>query len=373
MSFDARHPSAPARSADTSLYPASLAPTKIPPSLLAKVAETYSIALSSLQRSLGTLKALAADQQSVLDTGLAEIARLEQLGLQIQELARVLGGEAPVRPERLDLARAARQALAEWAEAARSQGVSLNGPREPFELDVNGAALAQLLDLGLEYALHVGSAIEVGAGLQGLPARPMLSVTVQRSPASPEGEGEGDFNELHWLLFVQLARALGLVPERLAVGQTVTLMLGFPLPEGSASDSIASPAQLPRTATAAGRHVLLIEPQERVRVQAHRLMHDVGMRVDAVSTLEQARSGLRNDPPDAVVTGVPVDDPRCRELIEEIRAAQPRVRVIELVDDDNAFAFSVPGSDQPGRVGRQEMPRTLIRAMSQELDAAWPA
>jgi hypothetical protein len=55
-----------------------------------------------------------------------------------------------------------------------------------------------------------------------------------------------------------------------------------------------------------------------------------------------------------------------------VRAAQPRLRVIELVDDDNAFAFSAPGSDSPARVGRHDMARTLVLAVSQELDAAWP-
>ncbi len=170
----------------------------------------------------------------MLTAALAEIARLEQLGLQIQELARVLARDAPVVPERLDLARAARQTMAEWAETARRRGVRLAGPREPFELDVNAAVLEQLLDLGLEYALHIGSGVEVSASAQGLPAHPVLTIRVQRRQPTSASANEDDLNEIHWLLFVQLARAMGMLPQRTATAQTVTLTLGFPATGASA-------------------------------------------------------------------------------------------------------------------------------------------
>ena len=374
MSFDTRHADAAVHSDDSSSHPDRLVPVKLPASVLAKVGESFAGTLCAVLRSLATLGPLPqAAQQGVLDAGLAEIARLEQLGVQIQELARVLAGDAPVAPERVDLARAARQALSEWTRAAQLKGIRLTGPREPFELDVNAAVLEQLLDLGIEYALHIGSRIEVNTGMQGQPPHPMLTIEVARPQSPPASGGEEDFNELHWLLFVQLARAIGLVPQRLAVGQTVTLMLGFRDAEAvGPADAAASPALLPRTATAAGRRVLLIEPKELARVHAYRLLNEVGMRVDSVATTDQARAGLRDGPPDVVVTGVPGNDAKCADLLEEVRAAQPRLRVIELVDDDNAFAFSVPGSDSPARVGRHDMARTLALAVSQELDAAWP-
>jgi hypothetical protein len=96
------------------------------------------------------------------------------------------------------------------------------------------------------------------------------------------------------------------------------------------------------------------------------------MRVDAVGSLDAARMAVRDGPPDAVVTGIPVGEPRCESLLAELRILQPRLRVIELVDDENAFAFSAPGADSPARVGRADLERTLAAAMAQELDAAWP-
>jgi CheY-like chemotaxis protein len=373
MTIDPRRPNAAPASPDRIPHTESFAPVKLPAGVLAKVGESFAVALSALQRLLATLEPLATGQQSVLTAALAEVARLEQLGLQIQELARVLARDAPVVPERLDLARAARQAMAEWAATARRLGVRLAGPREPFELDVNAAVLEQLLDLGLEYALHIGSGVEVSAGSQGLPPHPVLTIRVQRRQPSSGRAEEDDLNEIHWLLFVQLARAMGLEPQRTVTAQTVTLRLGFPATGTSAvGDGDVGAALLPRTAPAAGHRVLLIEPHEMARVHAHQLMRDVGMRVDAVTNLERAHACLRDGVPDVVVTGIPVSDRQCEALLTEIRAAQPRLRVIELVDDNDAFAISVPGSDSPARVGRHDLARTLMSALSQELDAAWP-
>ena len=373
MTFDPCHPFAAPGSPDQVPHAESFAPVKLPAGVLAKVGESFAVALSALQRLLATLEPLAPGPQSVLTAALAEVARLEQLGLQIQELARVLARDAPLIPERLDLARAARQAMAEWATTARRMGVRLAGPREPFELDVNAAVLEQLLDLGLEYALHIGSGVEVNAVAQGLPAHPVLTIRVQRRHPTSASADEDDLNEVHWLLFVQLARAMGLEPQRTVTSQTVTMTLGFPVagPQ-AAGDGEFGAALLPRTAPTAGHRVLLIEPREIARVHAHQLMRAVGMRVDAVTHIERARACLRDGVPDVVVTGVPVSDRECEALLNEIRAAQPRLRVIELVDDNDAFAISVPGSDSPARVGRHDMARTLMSALSQELDAAWP-
>jgi hypothetical protein len=366
--FDARHPETSHRSGVPVAPLPGLGAIQIAPAILGKVGESFAGALSSLQRKLA---ALDAELRPALADVLVEVSRLEQFGMQLQELARMLGGEAPLVPERVDLAQAARAALDEWHQAARAHGATLSGPTEPLELEVNGPGIAQLLDLGIEYSLRLGSSIEITASTQGFSRQPTLTIRVQGCGKATSTELEEDFDEIHWLLFVKLARALGLSPGRLAVGETMTLTLAFPGRDESAADrGSASPAGLLRTAFVAGRRVLLLEPQDFARVHALRLMRDAGVRVDAVGSVEQARASLRDALPDAVVTGIPVTNEACAALLTTIRSAQPRLRVIELVDDTNAFAFSVPGSDIPARVSREDLERTLNQALSQELDAA---
>lgn len=365
--FDARHPGL-STAPPASPAPAGLAPIKIAPELFGKVGEYFAVSLSTLQRSLAALSLQPRDLHSKLDAVSTEIARLEQFGVQVQQLARFFGGHTPPARERVDLAACAQHAAAEWSRMAQP-GVAVAkraAPAAPLEIDP--AILTQLLDFGMEYVLREGTSVDVSVVPEGQPPRPTLRIATRRSHAGPGGEAD----EVHWLLFTQLARAMGLSPQRLSTPDALAVTLAFP-PAGDDADEVAatSPA-LPHTASAAGRHVLLIEPNDFSRMHAYRLLSEIGVRVDAASSLEQARSSLRGDPPDAVVTGVGVDDERCATLLEALRVGQPRLRVIELVDDADAFALSVPGADHPARVGREEMARTLTRALAQELDAAWP-
>jgi CheY-like chemotaxis protein len=185
-------------------------------------------------------------------------------------------------------------------------------------------------------------------------------------------EGIEQAADLRWALFAVLARAVGLSPQRVVEGGVVTTTLAFPDPDARPAPNETEPADgLPRTAPTSGRRVLLIEAQERARLAAHDLMRDAGMRVDSAASVEQARLGLRDGLPDVVVTGLAVDDASMAALLEEIRDAQPRLRVVQVVDDDDAFAFSAPEDDHPAQVGRSNLASTLVPAVAQELDAAW--
>ena len=146
--------------------------------MLGKVGEVFASGLSAMHRSLAAMPALPPAQQPALAAALIEIARLEAFGLQVQTLARILAGDAPAPLERIDLRRAAREAIAEWTEAARGHGATLGGPAQPFLLDVNAAAIAELLDLGIEYGLRLGSRVELGVALEGFTPHPVLAIRI---------------------------------------------------------------------------------------------------------------------------------------------------------------------------------------------------
>ena len=360
------------RPADPLHRASQFAPAKLPPGVLAKVGETFAIHLSALQQAFEGIVPQGPEQHLAMAANVAEIARLQRLGVQIQAVARVLAGEGQSATERLDLAAALRQKLDEWAEPARGKGIHLLGPLEPFELDVNVGVLDQLLDLAMESALDIAGCVEVRVGVQKQTANPMLTIEVLRVQGATAPVSDNEFNDLHWMLFTVMARARALVPQRVAVGDNVILMLEFPsLEVPSLNDVNRLATQSYRTPAVAERRVLVLEPSELYRVQAHKLLHGVGMRVDAVASLEQARGSLRDGVPDVLITGIPVRDARMGALLDELRAAHPRLRVIELVDDDSAFAFafSSPGYANAARVGRQDLARTLVLAVAQELDA----
>ncbi|TXC67156.1 hypothetical protein FSC37_19870 [Piscinibacter aquaticus] len=196
------------------------------------------------------------------------------------------------------------------------------------------------------------------------PVRPLVVVRVRRKGGSP---ADG-IDEVHWLLLDVLARARGLQPHRPATGEGVTLVIDL---GGRAADEDQrfAPEGLPRSHLDARRQLLLIEPLERSRVLAADLLRGAGWRVDVAASLEQARSALHDRTPDLIVSGAAGAE--WDTLVGEVRAVQPRLRVVELVDDDSAFTLSLPDSGRPARVGRHDLARTLVAAVTQELEAAY--
>jgi CheY-like chemotaxis protein len=368
MTFDARHPDRSAPAFDVSHTEPHLAAARLRPDLLHKVGEAFAVALSRLLRLLvpDGGGAISAD---ALQTVAAEVARLERLGVQLQEIARVLAGEGRWILEPVDVAVAVRQSIAQWTDRAALSGVALAGPQAGPTLELTAPVLEQLLELGLEYGLHIGERVTIDCNTPPSAAAPGLVFDIHRAPVRLHDAAAAEIDDLQWLLFVTLARAAGWTPRRQTLGDAVRLAVTFVPPEALTAPSAA---ELPTTPVAAGRRVLLVDPQEMSRVQSQRLLNEVGMVVDAVATLAQARLDIASPHrplPDVLLTGFPTDEPASIDFIDTLRAAQPHLRVVELVDDDSAFTFSVPGPDNPARVGRHTLARTLVPAISQELDA----
>lgn len=369
MSYDARHPDTPVHAYDPAQVNPYLAAARLHPELLHQVGEVFSVALSRQLSRLGPGPTGQVEPDE-LQRVQAELTRLERFGVQLQEIARVLAREGGWASERVNVGAAIRQTLALWSERAALAGATLSGPDDDPELLVNPPVLEQLLELGVEYALHLGDRIALRCASEGEPPCPVLVFDIQPGDATRPATREVAADDLAWQLFRTLARAIGWLPRRQTVGRglRLTVMLA------PADDTeVRSAALLPRTPVAAGRRVLLVDPQDLSREEAMRLMREVGMQVDVASSVEQARALLRDTrhahTPELLLTGVPADTPDCAALVDQLRAAHPPLRVVEIVDDDSAFTFSAPGVDHPARVGRHTLGRTLVAAISQELDA----
>jgi hypothetical protein len=328
------------------------------PTLLGQVGEAFASRLAVLQQRL---------EQGDVETVSTELARLERLGLQLQQAARVLNADGSFRTEPVDLAAAATQCVREWTPEAQRAGVALSGPTQPYTVEVVAGVAEQLLDLAIEHALHLGRRVQVACGAEGVLPRPMLMLHVgfdadARLPVDL-------LDDLHWQLIVTLAHAAGGSAHRTVTPESLVLAIALadtPVQAAAGRDTEG----LPRLSSIAGRRIALLEPQDATRMQAARLLAEVGAIVEAALSPESVLSALSASatPPDLLVSGLPVNAPRLAPLLEALRARQPGLRVVELVDDEAAFEMSVPGSDHPARVGRATLPRTLVTAVAQELN-----
>lgn len=159
-----------------------------------------------------------------LDDTVAEVARLERWGLQLQALAQVMQRGPRLRRETVDLGLALLQTLAEWSAEAARQGVDLHGPAASVPVQGNPAALKHLLDLLIEHGLQQGRSLRLDIEDDPAAAQARVVLHIDCAPATQSPPGD----TLAWLLLQPLARALMLVPDRQRVPGGERLVLSLP-------------------------------------------------------------------------------------------------------------------------------------------------
>jgi hypothetical protein len=150
------------------------------------------------------------------------LADLEQLGLRLQEVVRVLAAPARTGLEPVDLGLAVLQARAEWAAPLRRGGLDWVGPEESVDVMANPAVLKQLLDLALGHAIGLGRRLEFRLRFFGQPAQAKLLIAAVTPGSEPFASLPGDAAEWHWVLLAALAVRAGVVAERQVQAQGVS-------------------------------------------------------------------------------------------------------------------------------------------------------
>ena len=350
------------------LKPVEVASTAVPPVVLAKLGEAFA----------GTLSQVLADYRAFAPPNGTErrrsrlprrLERLEALGVQVQQVARVLSGHSSDEPERMDLAVALQRVAAPLAEAPDGLRLDVELVAEQVFVLIDPAVLEHLLSLGIAYAREIGPHL-ILRSVAGVDGRPnLLAIEARRPTDVPHpvipGFSDDEFDELHWLLLSLLARAAGLNPQRVASPSAVVVTLSFPLDERSREmpDDV-----LPRTPVAAGHSVLIVDANAESRRHARDVLEAAGLFVDAVPTVDMARGAIRDRRPEVLVTGETSDSAEIDQFVNELRAEDPELHWIELIDEPNVFALSLPGSSIPSQLSRSEIGLSLLTAVSQQIE-----
>lgn len=190
-------------------------PAHVPLSLLAAIGERLAATTARLQET--------TQPAGPCGDTLAELARLERFGLQLQELAQVVARAQQLRRESVDLGLALLQTVAEWSAEANRLGVELHGPACSEPVHANPAALKHLLDLLVEHALQQGRTVrlEVEAPPAAASVRVLAHVSSEPATRSPQRDTQA------WATLQWFARALGIAIERAEVprGERLDLVL----------------------------------------------------------------------------------------------------------------------------------------------------
>lgn len=358
---------------DVAVAPAaSLRPPPAPPAEVvvvdARLPQVPPFALGQLGAELA---ALAAEARALLgharDTPVT--ARLQRLtghigrrAVQMQRVARLLVGDyLPVR-ETIELDEALRAQIAELARAHPDWTVTLDLRPAPLWLET--AAVGLVLELALDWAVSRGRRLRVRLALAGDPPRALLSLEVG-DLYTPVTDDEA--HDALWLLCRLVAQGLLLEPQRLIAADSATLLLHFP-PQSRQADDGAVQVQetvnpaLPADAPAAGCHVVVVEPDTAQRLLMRQLLHEAGMRVEVFASAREAEDLTRHFVAEALVCGLPPDDPARPGLLAVLRGRNPALRVVQLTDEDFLY-IGLDGAREAARVGRGALREVLVQAV----------
>jgi hypothetical protein len=183
--------------------------------------------LRRLGERLGSTVSALLDLPALPEDAKAPLNQLEDLGVRLQSLERVIGGHGRLTPEHLDLGLAMVQLRAERAHALDRGGWTIDGPQEGMDVRISAGVLKQALDLAVDHMLSLGKAVEAQIGAHGDPPLPTLHLAValpfiEAFAASPEA-----LDELHWALLSLLCNRSGIRLERQVEARRVVLRLGF--------------------------------------------------------------------------------------------------------------------------------------------------
>jgi hypothetical protein len=315
-----------------------------------------------------------------------ELEAARRASMMGQQIARFASGRIRQTQEQLNLTQMLRDTLLQRGREIQNRGIQLRQVLKPAEVVVDASLLFALLQAVLDWSLeHSRTHIEFRLDMKPWPAHARLSCRFGHRPADLATDGADaprsasetlrlkSLETLSWSLIDCIARTMGLHKDRADSASETTLTLEFPRTvndtlEGMSTVELdtgfaASGNALPL----AGNQVLVIASRRDVRNQVRHAIAHMGLIVDYVSSVDDARSFCDEGAPNAIVyesalTGAPFDT-----LRENLSRSAPGMVYVEITEQGQTFEVSSFGGAQMARVGRDAIVSSLPSALMFEL------
>jgi hypothetical protein len=308
-----------------------------------------------------------------------EIQRARQISMSGQQIARLASGTLRQTHERLALTDTLKDVLNQRQRETQARGIHIKQVLRPAEVVVDASLLFSLLNTLLSWAMEQAcSSIDFRIDIKTWPAHARLATRFACSPAdrqSPADERElqGRLDSMTWRLLEQTAWTMGLPIERKLEGHDLHLTVEFPRTvtdqlEGMSTielDQGFSPTLQGKPLV--GSQVLVVASRRDVRVQIRDAIRNMGLIVDFVNSVEEAREFCRGGLPHAIVIESVLRGDRFNDLRNEVAAEGADVVFIEIIEEGNTFEISGFGGLSMARVGRDAILTSLPSALMFEL------
>jgi hypothetical protein len=344
-------------------------------SLLTQIGSEIAVPLTAAMERITSLATTGKIDRQSLRLLREEVENARRAGMVGQQLARFASGRVRQSHERLHLTRLLKDVLVQRGRDLQARGLPLRQMLKPAEVIADASLLFALLNALLDWcAEHARSAIDIRVGHAGWPVQARLTCRfVHRTlDEAPAGDPTPPLDSLTWRLVQQTAWTMGLVVERDDNGVETTAAINFPRTvnrEAEGVTAIELDDGLPTAQNSkplAGSHVLVVASRRELRAQVRDAIAHMGLILDFVTSVEEAREFCMGGVPHAVVYEGVLAGERMDRLRDELWREVPQLVFIEVLEDGDLFQVASAGSPV-ARVGREGLATSLPSALVFEL------
>ena len=306
-----------------------------------------------------------------------ELAR--RIGIMGQQVNRLASGRVRQNVERIDLTAILREALLQHRRQIESLGFEVHQLLGPAQVMADPTLIYTLIDALLEWSFeHARSAIDFRIELAGWPVSARLSCSYRFLSEEQVEQSVVSFSEsvlqtMSWRLLQQAARTMELVISLDEDGAQARLSIEFPRTVNDPSETAAlrdrsdAARQGLNSKPLAGSHLLVLAARRETRSLVRDAVRHMGLMVDNVSTVEEAREFCSGGMPHAVLHESALGGERFEKLRAELLAEVPNLVFIELTEDGQGMESRKIGSRQFTCVSRDSAIESLPPALMFEL------
>ncbi len=352
-----------------------------PLDLVAQVGSEVAAALTMALERVNALTLTGRIDRAGLRSLRDEIERARRAGLLGQQVSRFTSGRLRLSQERVDLTATLRQAISQRSREMASRGIQIHQVLEQATVATDPNLLFALLQGALDWAFeHAVSAIDLALEMKTWPAEARLRCTFSHCPPDrvETGPAPAVATELHtmsWRLVECAARTMGLRLERRDTQDRTTLALTFPktVLNADAVDTLLDLALTPQGSVGvnsrplAGNHVLVLATRREVRTQVRDVVRAMGVMLDHVSSVDEAREFCGGGMPHAIIYEGAIGGGAMRRLMAELLAEQPQLVFIEIGEQGRPFEVNNVGGREQSRVALGALAEALPQALLFEL------
>ncbi len=334
--------------------------------LSAAVAEPLTVALERVQELARTGRI----EQSDLHALYAEILEARRVSMVGQQLARVASGSLRQSHEVLRLSTSVQEVLALHTEMVKKQGLSLSTTWGTSEVLIDASLLFNLLDsLVFWFGSLATSVVELRVDKKVWPTNARLCCGFAYGLFDATEE---PLNTVTWRVIEQTAWALGLTVSRKATRGRVDLEFEFPRTvnhqiEGVSAIELDHGVPELGAKPLSGSQVLVVSSRREMRVKIRDAIKDMGLVIDFVNSIDEAREFCMGGLPQAMVIESALGGERLTHLRQEIDASGSQIAFVEILEEGDEFDISDFGVLSMAKVGRDAIISSLPSALVFEL------